>query len=109
MSSHAPLLIDYISFTSYRRLSDVEIKITFDLECLWLRTRICLLKCLHSALSCLTSEEAAKDEKLMPKMLRQQIDELCSTLESVDQHVGTMLLKQRAKHQLVSVYWLLYL
>ncbi len=38
----------------------------------------------------------------MPKVLRQQIDELCSTLESVDQHVGTMLLKQRAKHQLVS-------
>ena len=60
------------------------------------------MKSIHAVLSCLVSEEAAKEEKTPSELLSQQIKELGSTLESMDQHVGTMLLKQRSKYQLVS-------
>lgn len=82
------------------RLAGVETKITFDLECLWLRTRICVMKSAHAVLTCLTSEEATKEEVSPINLLSQQVEELSGTLESMDQHVGTLLLKQRSKYQL---------
>lgn len=115
---------------SLRQLSSVEIKITFELEvmhtwsltlghiwsvvdiqCLWLRTRICLLKCLHKTLSCLNTEEPFQTTEQKPPLesLHDQILELGGTVGSMDQHIGMMLLMQRSKQQLVCVVCLSFI
>jgi len=58
------------------------------------------MKAFGAALAC-TSVDGQKYEA-NTEMLSQQIQELTATLDTLAQHAGSMILNQRAKHQLVN-------
>lgn len=105
----------------YSRLSEVETKISFDLECLWLRLRILLIQCLKEAV-CLTDPSFAEEFSNPPREksasnpgivcngeeeneagdegegLSGRIKDFSRVMKLMDEHVGMVLLRQRKRH-----------